>query len=71
MQNRDGTAKATRCTQWSSRDRRTAGVSGDGGCRSGGLTCKIMRFLVAVWSKLLTSLPGSKLSTTVSEQKFR
>jgi hypothetical protein len=29
-------------------------VSAVGGSRSGGLTCKIMRSLVAVWSKLVT-----------------
>jgi hypothetical protein len=37
-----------------------------GGAAPAALTCKIVRSLVAVWSKLLTSLPGSKLSTTVS-----
>jgi hypothetical protein len=36
-------------------------VSGDGGCRSGGLTSKIIRSLVAVCSKLLTSLARLKL----------
>ena len=36
-------------------------MSGDGGCRSGGLTSKIIRSLVAVCSKLLTSLARLKL----------